>query len=639
MSDPTAIRRDDKAGPSPERMALLHTMAFTALRLCMTQLETLTTRLNDALLAAAGKADCTEEAGQLRHAAAHLDGHRATFHRLLTDSLQKELLEAVESAAAHATSGVATGAMDLSLITFDAMERKVLIDNLSQAVDTRQADLLAILGMRVAHWLGAEEIGSAQNPFRSEVFLKAFSDAWTRFDLQAGSHRLVLRQLRPEVFLQLGSVWQALNQEFAVRKILPDAEEKYRRRTTLPEPLPAPSHVDTLRQWLAPEGTTKLIEARAVQLLDKAFGLLQGQGRIPPAIRELALRLHPIVSRAMLADAGSFFNERHPARRLFEAVLYAGLGCSPDDMQEDPVFQAIERIAAPLLADGEIPPEDLVAAKRAIGALVEQEEHKLEERVSVMAGEAVKAENLAHAQRLAEEDVASRIETGNVPRFMEIFLQSQWTRVLAFAHGVSDARPDVLPGVLKAMDDLVASVQPKPGAEARKELVDSLPALLGVLNAWLNVVKWEGEEREAFFSALAERQAAALRGTADLSPRAQLEMRMDAMQKASEHELGRRIQEQQLAALADYLRLVDGLKPGRWTEFVRNDGSRLNCRLLWISAGRGRFIFTGRHGQLLFTLADDALAHALRAERVELFPADGLFAQALADAVRELDIA
>lgn len=638
MTDMTATPHKGNAGPAPDRIALLHSLAFTAVRLSVTQLGAFTARLGEALSKAADEADSPDEVSLLRHAADHLEGRRATFHRLASECLQQELLQAVEAAAAHAASGVASGAMDLSLITFDAMERKVLIDNLSQAIDARDADLLAVLGMRVANWLQMEELGAAQNPFRSEVFLRAISEAWAKFDLQGAAHHLVLRQLRPEVFLRLGQVWQALNQELVVRKVLPEAEEKYRHRKTLPESIPAPSHIDTLRQWLAPEGTLHVIDARATQLLDKAFDDLQGQERIPPAIRALLTCLQPAISRVALADTDFFFHTRHPARRLLEAVIKAGLGCAPEDGEDDPLFQSIERITAPLLVEGEVPHRLFVTATGELDELLEQEDRRLGEKLAAASAEAIKQENISRAQRLAEEDVSARLESGDVPRFLEIFLQTQWKRVLAFAHGIGDSRPEALPAVLKAMDDLIRSMQPKYTPEARKDMIDSLPALLNVLNAWLNVVKWEGQERDGFFVTLAEQHAAALRAPAELSARAQLEHRMDVMQKASEHELGKRIQEQQEAAMADYMRLIDALAPGRWAEFVRNDGSRINCRLVWISPGRGRMIFTARQGQLLFPLADDALGQALRAERVELIPTDEMIGQALTSALRSLGV-
>lgn len=620
-------------------MALLHTLAFTALRLCVAQLDGFTARLSDALATAAGQTESADDAALLRHAREHLDSGRATFQRLAGECLQQELLRAVEAAGEHASAGLASGAMDLSLITFDAMERKVLIDNLSQVLDGRHADLLAVLSMRVAHWLQAEEIGAAQNPFRSEVFLRAVSDAWRKFDLQGAAHRLVLRQMRPDVFLRLDDVWLALNQEFALRQVLPDAEEKYRQRKAASQALPAPSRVDVLRQWLAPEGVLKVIDARATCLLDAAFLHLQNQDRIPTTVRALVARLQPAIARVALADKNFFFDDRHPARRLLESLFRAGLGCAPEKSADDPGASALGRLVAPVLSERESPLDGFDDTACALDALADEEDRKLDDRMALTIADAIKQENVSHAQRQAEQDVLARIASGEVPGFIEIFLQSHWTRVLAYAHGMQDSKPEILPVVLHAMDDLIRSVQPRPTPEARKELLEGLPSLLSLLNTWLDVVKWEGADRETFFATLAALHATAMRAPVEKSARAQLEMRMEVMQKASEHELGRRIQEQQEAALADYLRMMDGLHPGDWAEFVRNDGSRLNCKLLWVSPGRNRFIFAGRQGQLLFTLADDAFAHALRADRVELIPAGRLVEQALTAALREIGVA
>ena len=624
---------------SPDRMALLHTLAFTALRLCVAQLDAFSTRLADALDQAATQAGSTE-ADLLRHAHEHLSRHRATFHRLAADSLQQELLRAVQSAGEHLSAGLENGAMDLSLITFEAMERKVLLDNLSQTLDAGCADLLAVLNMRISHWLDTEEIGAAHNPFRSQVFLKAVSDAWSKFDLQGAAHRVVLRQLGPEVFLSLEPVLRALNQEFAARLVLPDAEQTYRNRKAVPETILEASHQDSVRQWLAPEGLFNAIEERALALLDGMFAQLEHNETIPAVMRSLLARLEPTLRAAALADKNFFFSERHPARRLIETMLMAGLGCAEDaggnGGREDSLCQSIESAVAPLMPPVVSRHAQFDAVLANLDALIERHKPGLDARLGASIAEAVKQENIANAQLLADEEVAARIENGEIDAFIEVFLQMQWTRVLSFAYGMRVAKPDILPNVLNAMDDLIRSTQPKNTPQARKELVDSLPALLAVLNAWLNVVKWEGPERETFFAALAERHAAALHAPHDLPPRTQLEMRLNVMQKASEHELSRRAQEQQEAALAVFMRKIDTLVAGNWAEFVRNDGSKLNCKLLWISPARSRFIFAGRQGSLMFTLADEALANALRAGRVNLIARGGMVEHAFAQALREL---
>lgn len=617
---------------TPDRMALLHTMVFTALRLSAAQFDAFSTRLLTALSSSEQAAKPTE-AERYRHASTHLQQHRATFHRLAAECLQHALLQATQSAGTQGDSRLESGALDLSLSTFEAMERKVLLDNLSQALDVASGEALAVLGMRIAHWLQSENISADRNPFRSEVFLRGISDAWSKFDSNPGSHCLVLQQLRPDVFLPLGSILQALNQELAIRNILPDAEQEYRDKQSQPAPAVAPPRQDKPRPRLPLNGMPNISDARAVELLDKAFEPLLRDESIASAVRELLGRLQLPLLELALADKESFFRAQHPGQRLVDAVLNAGFACDPGQGRADPLFLAIAHIVDRIESERQAGCFDEVIAE--LDTLVGQLESKAAAKLHQAIAEATAQENMSHAQQLAESDVNSRLETGEVPGFIESFLQIQWSRVLAFAYSVRDTKPEVLPNVLKAMDDLVCSTKPKSGPEERKDLVECLPGLLSMLNAWLNVIKWTGPERDAFFSALAERHAAAMRGPVELTPRHRLELTMNMVQKASEHQLTRRALQQQVEASAEFMRSVDTLEQGSWLEFVRNNGSKVNCKLAWVSPRGSRFIFVGRQGQLIFTLTDEALVQAIRTERARTLVTRGVIGRALAAALEE----
>lgn len=625
MTDPSATPPPGKALSASERMALLHSLAFTALRLSVAQLDAFTSRLAGAL---ARQSEQVDDAELCRHAFQHLNQYRASFHRLVGDRLQQALLQAVEATAEQGTSRLDSGAMDLSLITFDAMQRKVTIDNLSQTLDAANTQELTALGLRIAHWLQSDGIGSAQNPFRSAVFVKAVSEAWAKFDPNGASHHMVLRQLRPEVFLQLSPIWQALNQELVVRKVLPDVEAACRRMRS--DSLPAPSMQHKLQNWLAPEGALNIANGRSLELLKKMLTHMLRDEVIPAAIRDLLSRMQAPLTLAVMADNDFFFNEKHPARHLLEVIVKSGLACKPEKDGADPLYQIIARIV-----DWSQQPDPSGNVLDDLESFIAQEEQKFHREIEESITEATTQENLSRAQKMAEDEVTSRIEAGDVTGFVEVFLQTQWTRVLAFAYGVRDSRPDVLPNMLKAMDDLIWSVRPKAGVDERKKLLERLPALLSMLNAWLNVVKWEGEERTTFFSTLAAHHAMAMRPPRELNPREQLEIRMDVAQKASEHHLSKRAREQQEEAIAEFMRQIDRLEAGTWIEFVRNNGSRANCRLAWISPGRSRLVFVGPQGPV-FTLADEVLAQAMRAGRVRVIPTDTVVKRALAAALEEL---
>lgn len=631
MSDPQPHRTAGKAAITPDRLALLHTLAFAALRLCAAQRDAFAIRLEQALDSRVADAASEADRALFRAAHRHLAEHRGTFQRLVADGLQRALMQAIQDVADDVAHGIDRGALDLSLSTFDAMERKVIVDNLSQAMDRAGAEELAVLNLRIAHWLGVDETGSLRNPFRCEIFLKAVADAWSTFDPAQESHLLVLRQLDHTVFLELLPVWRALNQELALRHVLPDAEQKHRRHAQLHDTIPPPPAGEALRQWLAPEGMLKVIDARAAALADALLPCLWGIEAVPGRIKNLLRCLETPLKQAILDDSRFFFDAQHPVRRMLESLLAAGFGCRSDE-GDDSLFHAIEALCA------RIPSVALVQYKEIaeeLDALAAREDRLLGDRLLAAVADAVNQENVAQAESRAEQDVLSRIESGEADPFIESFLQTQWMRVLAFAYGVRDDKPDVLQKVLGAMDELLGSVRPRESAEERKELVERLPALLAKLNAWLNVVKWEGTEREDFFDNLADRHAAAMRGT-DTDARQALERRMDMVERASEHRLERRAQEQRAEAFAPFMQEIDEMSSGDWFEYVRNDGTKVNCKLLWISPGRSRFIFTGRQGQLLFTLDRDALAQGMFAGRVVRLPAGELVTRAISAALQKL---
>ena len=75
--------------------------------------------------------------------------------------------------------------------------------------------------------------------------------------------------------------------------------------------------------------------------------------------------------------------------------------------------------------------------------------------------EALRQEKMQQAHECAAADVARRIETGEVADFVEVFLETQWTRILMLAHSVAAQKPETLAHALQTMDALIDSVTPK----------------------------------------------------------------------------------------------------------------------------------------------------------------------------------
>jgi hypothetical protein len=710
MADPVTNRPTEKTVPPATRLTVLTALVSIASREAGAQLDAFAARLSDALSKLSGQGARSQDSEASASALQHLNRNKLTFHRLVSSCLTELLLQEIDSA--HRQSQEQTklerGAMDLSLVTFEAMEQKVLIDNLSQALLAANADTFDPLNLRIAHLMQRDEISLAENPFRPEVFLKAVSDAWTKFDLNSASHLVILRQMRPEIFLQLEPVLQALNAELVRHGVLPNLTDAYRlkraesnsnkppaavERRNLPlysrlqrwlspafssegggggmglfgggggagpavhpglmnyltdlqkQPLrqpdgdaPAPVNASVLRQIRAqaPAGTLTQADSHAIELLARTLEHVFEEPCIPPGVKKLLSQLQVPLLKAALSDRDFFFREDHPARRFLDTIARTSVACDQEKGAADPLFKMIEKIVDRVQQEYDQQIELFDDVLKDLESFVAQQTQVSGDAYSQAVAEAARQEKINRAKELAENDVAMRIETGEAAGFVEVFLETQWTRVLGLAHSVQDTKPEALQNALKAMDDLIWSVKPKTTAEERRDLLSQLPAMLSTLNAWLNVVKWDGPDRVKFFSTLAERHAAIVRTAGDLSPRQQLEITLNVAQKASERRLNKRAMEQVGPIADEFMHLVDGLEPDTWVEFTRTAGTRQKNRLAWISARRTRFVFANRQGQEPFILTFDELAQSFRDERAAVVAADSVVDRALAAALEEV---
>ncbi|GAB3553973.1 hypothetical protein GCM10027343_41410 [Noviherbaspirillum agri] len=604
-------------------------LAFTAVRLAAGELEAFCARLDQALFLQVAKSASPEQETQYRHAWQLLNRHRPTFQRLASEALQQALLQAVQAMGRRNVVSQQGDAGELLPVTsFAEMERQAQIDSLSHDLDASDYDALAVLSLRIAHLMQRDDSSTEQNPFRSEVFLKAVAEAWRKFDTQSDSLPLVLPQMQPSVFLPLGAIWQEMNRDLAARGLLPGAEEIWRRkRKEAPQPIVRPLP-ERLRRWLVADGKVSL--ACGGELFERMFEQLDVDDTIPSTVRELVAQLKEVLSPLACGDMAFFFDPTHPARRLLNAVIDGGLGLDGSEDGADPVWQEVQHAVEQLLRDGATVAARHLTVADDIATATLQQVQADQEMLRDAIAEANAQEKASQAFALAEADVAPRLESGEVESFLEPFLQLHWVRVLARAH---EKHPAELPAALTTMDDLIWSAKPRSAPEERKELVVRLPTLLAELNAGLDAINWVDPERDTFFAELAQHHAACMRGPLELTPRDELEHRMDAMQRASEHELSRRAREQQKVEVAMLMRQAQPLHPGGWVEFVRNDGRKVNCKLIWISPERGCFVFSGHKGKLVFTLEDKALAQALRMERATALAPDALVKRALSSAL------
>jgi len=697
------------------RMSILQRLLAIALDLAVAELDAFSGRLSDAFLKHASQTVRISEAEVGRNAFARLKSDRPEFSRIVTERLGHLLHEEIASLDKDRDATSDTSDEDLSLVTFDEMESKVMLANVCQLIDEHHAELLAALTLRLARLLDRDDLTLAQNPFRPALLLQAIDDAWCTFDAAPESRALLLRLLRPDVVPQLQPVLRALNDALIDSGIELRAKARPRGTNATPRSQPPPSdkHGETrapspyhkLQHWLmavgkaeiggdhrravprdlpsriggttiapalygylserqkqlpragaspdaddiraggtilreikdlAPQGSFSVFDENTLELLARIFDYIYVEQNIPPDFKKLINRLQIPILKAALIDHNFFFRETHPARRLVEHLARSGMVWDQGKGHDDPLYQMAEQIVERVQREFEQQIALFSDVVSDLEAFLELEGQSLETDLSEPIARAMRQERLGQARLSAEEDVARQIATGEVAGFVESFLENQWTRVLTLAHSVKETKPDALVQARKTMDDLIWSVKPKSSPEQRKALVARLPALLSMINAWLNAIKWDEPERVLFFSHLVERHAAMARVQLELSPRRQVELAVNVAQRASERRMSMRVQQTEQQPQDEFARQVNDLVCGQWIAFSRANGERTKFKLAWISPQRGQFILTTRQGHESFSFGAGELAQTLRDHSAEIVSTVSVIDRALAAALDEI---
>lgn len=192
-----------------QREDVWHEVVKMAIDIAGKQLDGFTTRLANALLACPAGLSASEV--QLRaDAAALLKKNRYLFYYTASECLSVALQNEVQSLE-NLPPALSERPEAKRLAPDLEVDKKLSLIRASRAIDSEHANRLAVLNTRLACMLGRDEMTTAQNPFRPHVFLAALHDAWCEFHPDERAHHLIFRLIGPDLFIDLGTILQAIN--------------------------------------------------------------------------------------------------------------------------------------------------------------------------------------------------------------------------------------------------------------------------------------------------------------------------------------------------------------------------------------------------------------------------------------------
>jgi hypothetical protein len=379
-----------------------------------------------------------------------------------------------------------------------------------------------------------------------------------------------------------------------------------------------------------PQGVLAASDENTIDLLTGIFDAIFRDKHIPDEIKGLIGALQVPALKMVLLDKAFFFDGRHPVRRTIELMARLGLDWNRNKGLHDPLFQTLQRNVNRIHEGRDQQPAMFAKAVWEFESFLTREETAATHSLLAPIAHALQQEKKREAARMAKQQVALRVGTGEVVAFVETFLENKWVAVLTLAYGVKEEKPEYAESALKTMDDLVWSVKPKITAEERKELLAKLPSMIVSLNQWLDQIKWNSPHRARFFTELAKCHASIVRAPLELSPERQMQIALQVAKHAAERRAKKEAERPPESEPDECDRAVVALERGAWVEFKQESGLRIKLKLAWVSPMHNFFIFSAKGQQEARSMTAEELAQAVREKDAQIVQLAGLVEGAMA---------
>jgi hypothetical protein len=393
------------------------------------------------------------------------------------------------------------------------------------------------------------------------------------------------------------------------------------------------------------------LDAMTIDIVAMLFDYVFGDRHIPEHVKPLLAKLQIPMLKVAILDKAFFSGREHPARRFLDLLAEASIGLTEHADRRDVLYAKIETVVTRVLDEFETDIrlfEELSSDLTVFLAGLEEAAKSVVERSARLIEEREKAEI---ARLIAEDEVARRLEARNaVPRAVRGFLEDRWVRTLAhISMNEGEASPSWT-SALQMVDELLWSVEPKPGADERRRLVGLLPQMLRRLQEGMERIGVGEPDRDDFFGSLVDCHSAAvkagLRGQplavepegkiADDSPppepkitRATFVNEGVTVEEITLTNVPRR-REPEISNVFTRTGVLTNLQRGSWVEFVREAMAPIRARLTWISPRKGIYLFTNANGgSAAISVAPEALAEQMRVGEARLIDSGPLVDRAV----------
>lgn len=262
-----------------------------------------------------------------------------------------------------------------------------------------------------------------------------------------------------------------------------------------------------------------MVRTLAVEVVTLMLRGIAEDVRLLGPVRELLLRLKPVLLALARNDPRFFADRSNPARRLLDVLTERALAFKSE---QDAGFKAYVQQLRTIEQDLQVPASQL---SQRIGELLARLGRTDPVTQAPARGLAMQTLVKVEQRNLLAERVASEIQARNdfarAPGVVRRFLTGAWAQVVAQARIRAQAGDGLTPGdapALRYMDvlpDLLWSSQHELASLNRPRLVKIIPGLLRTLREGLDSIDYPRAQADSFFQALMELQEPAYKPRRD----------------------------------------------------------------------------------------------------------------------------
>jgi len=393
------------------------------------------------------------------------------------------------------------------------------------------------------------------------------------------------------------------------------------------------------------------LEAVTIDIVAMLFDFIFNDDELPPTVKSLIAQLQIPVLKVAMLDHSFFASRQHPARRFLDSITGVALHWGVNAEADDPFVKRLELLVSRIQQEFETNIEIFGEAITELENFVTAHEAEEEATMEIAAD--------ATLRREAEEAAAERVQLAlqpllakPQPEVVHAFIAEAWAAVLRKKALVADAESSVWLDTLEVAEQLIWSVAPKADQDERLRLISALPMLLARLNAGLSLIEIDANTRSAFFDALVELHAAAMKGATTTAPQAVPAAAPAALGDGDllvmrRTEEGVVIEDIMLVGAAPMRRArdraamdqVQELKRGDWVDFIDAEGNVARERLNWVSPQKGILVFSNHRAAKAISISPEALARQIRDGAARIVESASVFDKALDGVMHSLNAA